>query len=142
MAMRVSKASTANITTEIQAEGEFDLTLVLVMENAANGGISMKFEAGATHKWYNNRMETEKALDNLDTISHALGLKTWDDGNAVKSFTAAIGTTCRVQIVSNRKNGITYYNVGKMTRIEKVEAKPAAKGQRQAKPATDDDIPF
>ena len=141
MAMRVSKASTVNITPEINEIGEFDLKLVLVMENQINGGISMKFESDTGHKWANNRMETPQALDSLDTVSHALGLNGWDSENAVKSFTAAIGTVCRVQIGTKRKNGITYYNTVKFTRIEP-SAKPAAKGQRQARPATDDDIPF
>lgn len=144
MAMRTAKASTANITAEIQTEGEFDLTLSVVMENATNGGISMKFENGNAHKWYNNRLGSDKALENLDSVAHALGLATWDDSDPVKSFTKAIGSTCRIQIISKRSGGVTYYNVAKFTRIEKVAA---PKGVRQAKASNkpmdgDDDIPF
>lgn len=144
MAMRLSKASTANITTEIQAEGEFDLTLMLVIENAANGGVSMKFANDTTHKWYNNRMGSDQALDNLDTVAFALGLNGWDDENPVESFKNGIGAKVRVTIVSKRSNGQMYYNIAK---IIKTEAKASgAKGQRQAKsggkPFDDDDIPF
>lgn len=143
MAMRTAKASSANITAEIQAEGEFDLTLTTVMENAANGGISMKFGNDTTHKWYNNRLQSDAALDNLDSVAHALGLATWDDSDPVKSFTNAVGRSCRIQIISKRSGGVTYYNVAKFSKIEKVETK--AKGVRQAKASDkpfDGDIPF
>jgi len=143
MAMRVSRASDAVVTSEIVSEGQFDLALVLVMENTANGGISMKFGNETTHKWYNNRMQTDSAMDNLDTVAFALGLKGWDDEDAVESFRNAIGAKVRVTIVSKRSNGQTYYNIAK---IEKIEAKVAAKGQRQAKASNknldDGDIPF
>ena len=143
MAMRNAKASTLNVTTEIQEEGIFDLALVLVMDNAANGGVSMKFEGNDKHKWFNNRMQSDAALNQLDTVADALGLATWDSDNAVESFTKAIGVVCRVQIVSKRSNGVTYYNVAKFSKVEaKAATKPAAKSTRTAKPATDDDIPF
>ena len=144
MAMRTAKASTANITAEIQAEGEFDLTLVLVMENAANGGVSMKFESASNHKWYNNRLGSDAAMDNLDSVAHALGLATWDDSDPVKSFKEAVGKTCRIQIISKRSGGVTYYNVAKFSKIEKVEAKKGNTRTAKAsdKPFDDGDIPF
>ena len=143
MAIRVSRASDAVVTSEIVSEGQFDLVLSVVMENAANGGISMKFSSATHHKWYNNRMSSDAALDNLDTVAFALGMNGWDDEDAVESFKNAIGAKVRVTLVSKRSSGDTYYNIAK---IEKIEAKASGKGQRQAKasnkPMDDGDIPF
>jgi hypothetical protein len=143
MAMRKAKASNFNVTAEIQEEGIFEMTLELVMENP-NGGISMKFGNAKAHKWANNRLETERAMESMDSTADALGLETWDDSNPVKSFSAAIGRTCNIQIQSKKSNGTTYYNVVKFS---KIEAKPAAAKTGRAakasdKPYQDGDIPF
>lgn len=142
MAMRDAKKSDVNVTAEIQTEGKFNLALELVMENAANGGISMKFAGGGKHKWFNNRLQSDAALENMDSVAHALGLKGWDDEDVVASFKDAIGKVVTITVISKRANGTTYYNVAK---IEAVEAKPAAKGPRAAKASDkpfDGDIPF
>ena len=144
MAQRQAKASTFNVTAEIQEEGIFEMTLELVMENAQNGGISMKFGNPTHHKWANNRLETEKALESMDSTAAALGLETWDDSNPVKSFTAAIGRTCNIQIQSKKSNGTTYYNVVKFSKIEAKASAPKTGRTAKAsdKPYQDGDIPF